>query len=226
MFDAIAGMFKMVTGAVQAGEGQKKLQGLTRPTYKTPTEINQMKGLARETYADPYMPGEGILQDRLDQGANSAYIQSLLANNPLAAIAAIQSQQQAAQQNLAMQSAQYQRQDLESYYRALQTAAPYTDMEFQMNQFAPYAEGAQEARDMIGAGTKNLYGGMSDLGGIADAWTNQGLQGSGKSKKGNTDSVWDKYNKDANMDENGGYDWGVGDWGDEDYNLTGTGNGN
>lgn len=222
MWDAIAGIFKTITGAVQSAEGNSKLAGLTRPTYKTPTEINQMKALARQEYADPYMPGEGILQDRLDQGANSAYNQSLLANNPLAAIAAIQSQQQAAQQNLAMQSAQYQRQDLESYYRALGAAAPYTDMEFQMNKFAPYAEASQEARDMIGAGTKNIYGGMSDLGGIADAWTNQGLQNSGKGKKGDTSAVFDQYNQKANNVDWGQYDNTdvSGEW---DWNFDTTG---
>ena len=209
MWDAIAGVFKLATGAIQSADGSAGLAGLKRPTYKTPTEINQMKGLARQEYADPYMPGEGIAQDRMEQGAISAYNQSLLANNPLAAIAAIQSQQQTAQQNLAMQSAQYNRQDLEAYNRALQVAAPYTDMEFQMNEFAPFAEKQAEYRDMIGAGTKNTYGGMSDLGGIADAWTNAGLQNSGGKKKGNTDAVFNQYNQKADDT-----DWGQ--WEDTD----------
>ena len=222
MFEAIGEIFKMITGAVQTAEGNSKLAGLKRPEYKTPSEINQMKALYRQEYADPYMPGEGVLQDRLEQGAGQAYNQSLVANNPLAAIAAIQSQQQTAQQNLAMQSAQYQKADLISYTNALNAAAPYTDMEFQMNQFAPYAEGAQEARDMIGAGTKNTYSGLSSLGGIADAWTNAGLQNSGKSKKGNTDAVYDQYNQ-----KGGGTDWGQwedtdvsGEW---DWNFDTTG---
>lgn len=222
MWDAIAGAFKLVTGILQEEEGKKKLSGATRPEYKRPSEINLMQQLAASEYADPYMPGEGVMQDRISQSTNIGYEQAAAAGNPFAAIAALDAQNQASKQNLAMQSARYQRQDLESYYRALQTAAPYTDMEFQMNQFAPYAEASQEARDMIGAGTKNLYGGMSDLGGIADAWTNQGLQNSGKSKKGNTNAVYDQYNQKTDEMDWGQYDDTdvSGEW---DWNFDTTG---
>ncbi len=55
-------------------------------------------------------------------------------------------------------SEQGQRQDLQNLQQMSQQYAQAQDTEFQMNEFAPFADKAQEKRDMFGAGLENLMG--------------------------------------------------------------------
>jgi hypothetical protein len=169
MWGAIGSIVKMGVGVGQMFGGQAGLAGLERPKYETPREIQEMLALSRMEYADPTMPGENTARDRIAQSSATAYQQASGAGNPFAAIAAIQANQQSGDLNLTAQSGQYNRQDLEAYKQALQTTAQFKDQEFQMNEFAPFAEKSQEFRDMIGAGTKNIVGGISEVGSMADA---------------------------------------------------------
>jgi len=207
MWQAIGSIVKIGMGVAQTIEGTAGLAGLQRPKYEIPKEIGEMTGLSRMEYADPTMPGEQAERDRIAQSAATASYQASAAGNPFAAIAAIQGNQQAASQDLTTKSAMYNRQDLESYKRALQVSAGYKDTKFQMNEFAPYAEKAQEYRDMIGAGSKNMYGSITELGGIADAYMGADVKGS-SAKTTNTGSVYNKYNKPQKKSSNpqgGGY---------------------
>lgn len=185
-FQMIGGLLKMGFGMGQFFQGQAGLSSLQRPEYETPREIQEMLALARMEYADPSMPGEMTERDRIAQQAATAFQQSSGAGNPFAATAAIQAGTQAANLNLTTQSAQYNRQDLEAYKRALETTSQFKDMEFQINEFAPYSEKAQEYRDMIGAGTKNMFGGFDQFGGMADAmlYSNMGSSGDSGSQAG------------------------------------------
>jgi hypothetical protein len=200
MFDAIGGIFNMGMGISQMVQGQAGLSQLQRPEYNTPREIEEMQALSRMEYQDPLMPGELAARDRLAQSSAKAYQQASAAGNPFAAIAAIQAGQQAGDLNLSTQSAMHRAKDLEAYKRALQTTAKYRDMEFQMNEFAPYAEKAQEYRDMIGAGTKNVKSGISEFGGVADAWMTAGFEnstGGYDSTPADTSDVYSQWNQSS-----------------------------
>ena len=197
MFEAIASILQTGYGIYQSVDASNKLANLQRPEYETPGEINQIKSLARTAYGDPSFAGQQAAQDRLDQQAATAYQQSSVAGNPFAAIAGIQAGQQAGQQNLNTFAAQQQQQDLMSYQRALQTAAPYTETEFQLNELAPYLDQFQESRDQFGAGTKNIYGGTRSLGSVADALTTSSMSNK-SSQTGDTSSVFKKYNPTNN----------------------------
>ena len=53
--------------------------------------------------------------------------------------------------------------------------ADYKDQQFQMNEFAPYAQAYQEGRQMTGAGFENIYGALSGIANItmANQYANQ-----------------------------------------------------
>jgi len=196
MWQAIGGIVKMGLGAVQASAGMAGLAGLKRPEYKIPKERQMALGLAKKEYGDPYMPGQGMLQDRLDMQAQNAYTQASIAGNPLASIAGIQANQQAAQQNLGMQAAQYQRQDLQSLYGQLDKMTEEQKLKFQVNDFAEYAMKSQRFENMVGAGTKNAFGGMDETFGAMDAYMgNSGMSGTGTDTAGDTSDTWAKWNK-------------------------------
>lgn len=160
---AIPALYKLFSGMSQKAEGKQGLANLQRPIYKTPETVDRSLSLSQMAYADPYMSGEVVMRNRADQNAANAYQAASETSNPFAALAAIQAQANAAQQNIGMASAQQQRQDMSAYQRMLLTKANYLDQEWQMNEFAPFAEKSQEYRDMIGAGNKNTYGGLTDI---------------------------------------------------------------
>ena len=164
---AIPAIIKTVKGSQQISEAKQGLQSLVRPEYKMPEEVARALTMRSIAYADPNMPGQGIMTDRTEQTAANAFQQSIEAGNPFAAISAIQANTQAGLQNIETQAQNYQQQDAERLIQMLQTVAGYRDTEYQMNKFAPYAEKSQEYRDMFGAGQKNQYGGLDQLFGAA-----------------------------------------------------------
>ena len=162
---AIPAIFKGLQGTKQMAEGELGLAGLKRPKYEMPEEVARALTMRQTAFADPYMPGQGVMTDRAEQQAANAYAQSVEAGNPFAAISSIQANSNQALQNIGVSSAQYQAQDANNLVQMLQTVAGYRDQEFQMNEFAPYAQKSQEYRDMIGAGNKNMYGAMDQIAG-------------------------------------------------------------
>ncbi len=196
-FQAISEILKLGYGAYQTAQATNTLNTSQRPTYKTPGQIKELEALSRQQYGDPFVPGQTTAQDRIDQNAATAYQQSAGSGNPFAAIAAIQANQQAGTLDLQTAAAQTQRQDLEAYKQALQVGAQYEDAEFQLNEFAPYADIQQEARDQLGAGTKNIYSGTSGLGSIASALTASSIKGSqgGDGQSSNTDAIYNQYSQ-------------------------------
>jgi hypothetical protein len=162
---AIPALYKTFSGINQVSKANTGLANLTRPTYNMPEEIARALRMTQQAYADPYMPGQGVMTDRAEQQAANAYAQSKESGNPFAAISQIQANANDQLQNIGVASANYQSQDFNRLLGMLQTVAGYRDTEFQMNKFAPYAEKSQEFRDMLGAGHKNIYGGLDQISG-------------------------------------------------------------
>jgi hypothetical protein len=196
MFQMVGEIVKGALGVVQMVQGQEGLAGLERPKYERPSEISQMVGLDRQEYGDPTFPGQSSAQDRLDMSASAGFNQAMASGNTLASLAALQAQNQAGQINLSNAAASHQAQQLAAYKNSLGIAAKFADQEFQMNEFAPYADKAQKYENMIGAGTKNLYGSLSGLGGIGDAMASNALANSNGGQDATTDTsdIYAQYN--------------------------------
>jgi hypothetical protein len=164
---AIPSIFRTIQGSRQIREGNQGLAGLDRPIYEMPEEVQRQLALSGAAYADPSMPGQQMMTDQTTQASSNAIAASREAGNPFATIASVQANQQAGMQNIGMQAAQFQENQRLQYMKQLQQVAGYRDTEFQMNEFAPYAQKYNEYRDMIGAGNKNLYSGIEGMTGAA-----------------------------------------------------------
>lgn len=144
------GIMKAIKGSGQIQEGRTGLASLERPKY------GAALNLAKRAYGDQMMPGEANMYDRSNLNVNNIAAQASEAGNPLAILSSIQGQENKSIQNIASMSAQHREQDRINLSNKLDTA-------YQMNEYAPYAEKSQEYRDMVGAGEKNQYEGMSNL---------------------------------------------------------------
>ena len=151
---AVPAIMQAVRGGAQEIEGRTGLAGLDRPQY------GKALALAQNAYGDQYMPGQTAMYDRSALAAANAFGMSKEAGNPFAQISSIQANLDRQNLNIGGQSAAHRDADRANYSTKLDTA-------YQINDFAPYAEKSQEYRDMIGAGAKNSFAGVSNLSSIA-----------------------------------------------------------
>ena len=77
--------------------------------------------------------------------------------NPQESIQALASAQQKSMRDLEMYNQQSQQQDYASLQGELGKLQQAQDLQFQMNEFAPYADKSQQSKNMIGGGLQNLY---------------------------------------------------------------------
>ena len=202
LVSAIPSLYKLFEGIRQRKEGKQGLAGLTRPEYETPEEALRMMNISQMRYADKFMPGEGAYTDRIEQQASNAYAQSSEAGNPFALITNIQAQAGGQLQDMQTKSMQQQLQNENAYKQSLMQMSDYRDQEWQMNEFAPYKEKYTEYRDMFGAGTQNIYGGLDSLSAIGTGMLGaigQGFAGGmgGGSKLGGTGGTGGGMNQQA-----------------------------
>lgn len=147
--------------------GKKQLDGLTRPIYEIPTAAKQSLALASQAFGDPKMPGESQAYSRIGT-AYSNYLRSAGdTSNSLGGLASAQANTNRAYNDLAVSSANHQEGDRARLMSNLGTYAQYQDAQFQMNQYAPYADKYNEGRERIGAGQQNLFGGLNGLSSVA-----------------------------------------------------------
>jgi hypothetical protein len=163
---ALPALFKGFEGIRQRRDAEKGLASLERPEYTTPEEVNRMLGISQMRYSDSFMPGQGMLMDRIDQQAANAFAQGTEAGNPFALISNIQGQAGAQYQDLQARQMQQKLSNEAAYQQALMQMSQYKDLEWQMNEFAPYKDKYTELRDIYGAGTQNMYGALDSLSAI------------------------------------------------------------
>lgn len=167
---AIPAIMQTVEGTRQRRQGKQGLESLERPTYQIPEALQRATQLSQQAYADPYMPGENRMLDQAGLSASNALQASILAGDGQGAITGIQANQQAAQQQIGVASAQRQLQDMTNLQQMLTMLSQAQDTQFQMNEFAPFAEQQQEYRDMFGAGMKNQFAGVKNFSNVASAF--------------------------------------------------------
>lgn len=147
----------MILGLAQGAFGLgKALFGKKRPEYEIPAEDKAALALAKARAADPNMPGQQALEDRISLSTSNALAAGREGGNVQEVLPAIQSSENKANRELGIAAAEDQNRDLLNYQGALNQMGQRKDLEFQMNEFAPYAQNYQEGRQMVGAGIENL----------------------------------------------------------------------
>ena len=147
--------------------GQRGIDNLERPVYDIPDAAKQSLAISKAAYADPRMPGESVANSRIGQTLSAYLRASRERSNPIGAVAMGVANANRAYNDLATQSAAYQRQDQQNLQQELGTYGQYQDQKWQLNKFAPYMDKYNEYREMLGAGQQNTFGAANGLSSIA-----------------------------------------------------------
>lgn len=167
-------------GAAQLIGGSGSLFGNKRPEYEIPDALKQTLALAKIRASDPYAPGYSQAKSNVDLSTANLIN---AAPNKQESLGMIAGAQNAAYRDLAEMNAQSQYQDEMNLQQALGDYAKAEDLAFQMNEFGPYADRAQEGRNVVGAGLENLFT-------AADQYAMIGEDGKPKAKQTNQPLNW------------------------------------
>lgn len=134
-----------------------------RPRYEIPSALRSALGVAQVMASNPNIEGYSQAVDQINTTTANMVAGAQQAGNAQESIASIAAAQGGQLRELAQANEQGQRQDLQQLQQMLQVYSQAQDQEFQMNEFAPYADKAQERRDVFGAGLENIMGGGSSF---------------------------------------------------------------
>lgn len=159
-------LFQLGEGIRQRRRGRRGLANLERPEYEIPEERLRAATISRAAFADPNTPGQQYATNQAAISAANALAMSSQMGGGLANVAAIQAGRDRATQGIGAQADAFKLQQQANYQSQLQNVAQGRDMEFQINEFAPYAQKYNEYREMIGAGGQNIYDSLGAIGNI------------------------------------------------------------
>jgi len=133
------------------------LSGGKRPEYEIPPALRESLALARVNVADPNAPGYGQAKMQADLTLSNQLAAAQQQGNPQESIQSLAGAQQKSMRDLEMYNQQSQQQDYASLQGELGKLQQAQDLQFQMNQFAPYADKSQQSKNMIGGGLQNIF---------------------------------------------------------------------
>lgn len=164
---SIAPLYRGISGFFQQRKGNNILDNLERPTYSTPGEISKNLDLARNQFMNTRLPGQSTAENKIEGNTAQAIKMAQAYGQSPADIMATISNSNANENNafndLTTKAGERQLQDLQNYQGALNTSADYKDKEFAYNKWMPYMADRQYGENLVGAGNKNIYGGVGDL---------------------------------------------------------------
>jgi hypothetical protein len=131
-----------------------------RPKYKIPSSVLAATKLA-QLRSEGDMPGYDQASGNINLMAANALAGARETGRAGEQLQSIVGQSNRAYRDLASQNMQYQDQADRQYEQSLQQLGQFQDQEWQMNEFAPYADRQQLYEDMFGAGAQNLFEGLS-----------------------------------------------------------------
>lgn len=162
---------KGIIGGIQASRASKQLNKLKAPTYERPEEVGDLLSLYQQRANISQLPGQENMESRMDAAtASSVGAAERVAPSSVAALGAVTDvygKKQDAIRDLATTFAQYKAQRQGELGGALQTAAGYSDKEFEMNKWLPYQVKMNELTSQKQAGMANLFGGLEGMGSSA-----------------------------------------------------------
>lgn len=156
---AIPAIIQGATGLAQAIGGGASLLTNRRPEYEIPESLRQSLAIAQAQFADPYMPGYERAREDISLGMSNAVRAAQEGGNAQMGFQGAVAEAGAQTRKLAGQNEMAQQRDAERLQQVLQVMSQAEDMEFQMNEFAPFSDRQQMSSDIFGAGLENIIGG-------------------------------------------------------------------
>lgn len=161
---------KAIYGGIQTAKGNKLAKEAVRSEYEIPSTVNEQLKIAKAQALNSRLPGQSQAEENI-MGAGQSGIRAAKesGNNPsaiMAAISALNANQNQAYQGLATKGAEFQQQNIVNLQNTLGEYGQYQDKAFGYNQDEPYRNKAAAAEGLKGAGTQNIQSGISDAVGI------------------------------------------------------------
>jgi hypothetical protein len=163
---AIPSLFQAGVGLSQMIQGQHTLKNLVRPEYNIPGEAQSSLTLAKQAYSDPYSTGEIRAQQNIGLSTANAYANARDGGQVSNYAPAIQARQSQGYNQLQTQVEADRERRMGNLQSNLDIMAKYQDQKWQLNKFAPYSDKYNQAREQIGGGEQNLFGGLNGLSSI------------------------------------------------------------
>lgn len=164
-------LYKLGLGIQQGVQGRRIAKGLVRPTMQVPGSMQDATGLLRLNAMDTRMPGESMLLDQLAR--NQASLGQMAMNagggsaGRLQALVAGQDNANTQLQNIGVQGAQMQLQDIAALANQLNNQANVEQNAWEWNKKDKFTTDAAKAEALQDASRKDIYSGMKGLGGSA-----------------------------------------------------------
>jgi len=180
---AIPALIQGIVGTGQMVGGGISMLTNRRPDYEIPESTRQALALAQAQFADPYMPGYERAEENIDLATSNAIRAAQEGGNARAGFQGSVAEAGAATRDLAARNEMAQQADSEQLQRVLQVMAQAEDLEFQMDEFAPFADRQQMSADIIGAGLENYMGAAEDFGLGVESGLIEGMERTPKEKR-------------------------------------------
>jgi hypothetical protein len=168
-------LLKAGTGVAQGLGGAGMLATNKRPEYSIPPAMQAALAQSQRMSMMNSPAFEQQLQFN-SMAAQTAMQAAQQSNNLSGALALIQAQQQKGVMDATTQNQQFMIGRQDKYNQDLQNYAAYQDQQWQMNEFAPYAQKRQIGEDLIGAGIENFTSSASGIGSGMTALMGDGKQ--------------------------------------------------
>lgn len=152
---ALAAQAAIAAGQMIYAHYKKK----NRPKYKIPEAVKQATALAHMR-TQTNMPGFSQLNDRVALNTANSLEAGARSGDVTHSIASIAAGANKGYQDIGIANAQFHDRAISTFGRSAGNLGRYKDREWQINEFAPYAEGEQESRDIFGAGLQNMVGAL------------------------------------------------------------------
>ena len=154
-------LFKAGAGIVQSIRGSRTLADAIRPEYEIPDATKSNLAIANADVADTGYGGMSRDLDLAMLSARMATDQAVAQGNPNAA-SIIQAGLNRDLGRISATAQRQQEQDRLRLMRANQAMAAAEDRQYQ-EEFDAFADKFQLGQDMIGAGAKNMFGGLDSM---------------------------------------------------------------
>jgi hypothetical protein len=171
-----AGLLKAGLGFLQQAKGKKMLKKAKDPGYVIPEGFSKNLGQA-EQMARTGLPSQeyNLASTNIQRGTQAGLRQLGRMSNPFAAIQGLARNQSDAFSRLDASNSAARRQNI---LQAMSSRREMAQQQLAQQQYAQnrYFDEANEANARIGAGTQNIFGGLSDIG-SAGIMSGMGAQG-------------------------------------------------
>ena len=112
----------------------------TRPEYNVPDATKSAYATASREYNNGELPGLNRILDKIGTSSANSIAAAQQGGNALGSIAGIQAGENDALLNVGVANAEYRKSNLDRLLRESQNMAAAQDMQWQMNQYAPWAD--------------------------------------------------------------------------------------